>query len=59
MNAAFEVPQAEVSARRNQNVGVGSRRAVAIAEKLLEAEGQKDARRCFGEGQAHEGTRVR
>jgi hypothetical protein len=45
MNAAFELPPAEVSVRTNPNVGVGSPKAVAIAEKLLEAEARKAARR--------------
>jgi hypothetical protein len=45
MNAAFELPPAEVSTRTNRNVGVGSPKAVEIAEKLLEAEARKTARR--------------
>jgi hypothetical protein len=33
MNAAFELPPAEVGDRRNVNVEVGSAQAVAISEK--------------------------
>jgi hypothetical protein len=45
MNAALELPPAEMSARMNPNVGVGPPKAVVIAEKLLEAEARKAARR--------------
>jgi hypothetical protein len=45
MNAAFELPPAEVSDRRNPNVGVGSPQAVAITEKMLETEVWKAAGR--------------
>jgi hypothetical protein len=45
MNAAFELPPAEVSDRRNRNVRVGSPQAVAITERLLETEVRKAAGR--------------
>jgi hypothetical protein len=45
MNAAFELPPSEVSDRTNPNGRVGSLKAVAITEKLFEAEARKAARR--------------
>jgi hypothetical protein len=45
MNAAFELPPAEVSDRTSPKVGVGWPEAVAITEKLLETAARKAARR--------------
>jgi len=59
MNAAIELPQAGVVDRTDPNVGVGSPKAFAIAEKLSKVGSLKTARRWYGEGQAHERARVR
>ena len=55
MNAPFELPQAGVVDRRNPNVGVGSPKAFAIAEKLSEVGALKTTGRAlsscaFGRG---------
>jgi hypothetical protein len=45
MNAAFERPDAEVSDRRNPNVGAGLPKAFVIANTLFQAGALKAARR--------------
>jgi hypothetical protein len=59
MNGPFEPPQAGVVDRTNPNIGVGSPKAFAIAEKLSELGPLKTTGTSFGKGQAHEPGGVR